>query len=86
MNNKVTYAKTYKGFLVPSLPNEGLIPVKFFFDEFDRLSNTYGIKTHSDLADLEKVDYSAWVWGIKLEQILTRILQQDPDIQRKLKR
>ena len=71
-------------FVVPIIPKCRYIKVEWLFDQWNILRRTYNIKSHADLADLEKIDYDAWVWGIKLEQILTRIIQQKPELAYKL--
>ena len=76
----ITYVKTRTGYLQPILPNYGIINVTWLISEWKRLCRYFAITCHADLADLQKIDYDAWFLGIKLEQILTRILQQSQNI------
>ena len=65
-------------FITPKLSSYEGLPITLNISEWERLCSHFGIHCHADLADLQKIDYEAWIWGIKLEQYLTKWFQQHP--------
>ena len=74
MNKVIEYRITCTGYLVPIITNYRDYSTTWYISEWKRLCNYYGIRSHANLADLQKIDYEAWMWGVKLEQFLTRLL------------